>query len=137
MLYYFKAISLKTITKLNEKAKNLKKEILALYYAYKDPQLSLLPKLLIISTVAYALSPIDLIPDFIPIIGYLDDLIILPLLISISIKLIPVEIMEASREKAEKNDLHLKSNKLVGAIFIIIWIIILIVIVKAIINLIL
>jgi len=137
MLYYFKAISLKTITKLNEKAKNLKKEILALYYAYKDPQLSLLPKLLIISTVAYALSPIDLIPDFIPIIGYLDDLIILPLLISISIKLIPVEIMEASREKAEKNDLRLKSNKLVGAIFIIIWIIILIVIVKAIINLIL
>ncbi len=125
---------MKFISKLKEKAKSLKKEILALYYAYKDPQLSLLPKILIICTVAYALSPIDLIPDFIPILGYLDDLIILPLLISISIKLIPVEIMEVSREKAENNNQHLKSNKLVGAIFITVWIIILIVIAKMIIN---
>jgi len=129
-------ISLKVILQLKEKAKNLKKEILALYYAYQDPHLSLLPKLLIISTVAYALSPIDLIPDFIPVLGYLDDLIILPLMISISIKLIPVEIMEVSRDKAENNNQRLKSNKLVGAIFILIWIIILIVIVKVIVNLI-
>jgi uncharacterized membrane protein YkvA (DUF1232 family) len=50
----------------------------------------------IISTVAYALSPIDLIPDFIPVIGYLDDLIILPLMISLSLKLIPSDIMEVS-----------------------------------------
>ena len=124
----------KFITKLKEKAENLKKEILTLYYSYQDPQLSLLPKVFIISTVAYALSPIDLIPDFIPVFGYLDDLIILPLMISISIKLIPVEIMKASREKAEKNEYQLKSNKLVGVLIIIIWIIILIVIVKSIIN---
>ena len=126
----------KFITKLKQKAKNLKKEIFVLYYAYQDPKLPLLPKLFIISTVAYALSPIDLIPDFIPVIGYLDDLIILPLMISLSIKLIPVEIMEASREKVENNDQCLKSNKLVGAIFIIIWVILLLVLVKAIINLI-
>ncbi|MCK5672409.1 MAG: DUF1232 domain-containing protein [Spirochaetales bacterium] len=126
----------KFITKLKQKAKNLKKEIFVLYYAYQDPKLPLLPKLFIISTVAYALSPIDLIPDFIPVIGYLDDLIILPLMISLSIKLIPVEIMEASREKVENNDQPLKSNKLVGAIFIIIWVILLLVLVKAIINLI-
>lgn len=129
-------IRFKIISKLKLKAKNLKKEILALYYAYQDPKLPFLPKILIISTVAYALSPIDLIPDFIPIIGYLDDLIILPLMISLSLKLIPAEIMEASREKAEKNYQHLNPNKLIGAIFIIIWIVVLIVIVKAVINLI-
>ena len=127
---------MKVILQLKQKAKNLKKEILALYYAYQDPKLPLLPKILIISTVAYALSPIDLIPDFIPVLGYLDDLIILPIIISLSLKLIPPEIMQASREKAENNKHRLKSNKLIGAIFIIIWIIILIVIVKAIINLI-
>ena len=136
MLQYFRKINLKFILQLKQKAKNLKKEILALYYAYQDPKLPLLPKLIIISTVAYALSPIDLIPDFIPVIGYLDDLIILPLMISLSLKLIPPEIMESSREKAENNTQHLKSNKLIGAIFILIWIIVLIVVVKAVINLI-
>ncbi|RKX83943.1 MAG: hypothetical protein DRP58_07960 [Spirochaetes bacterium] len=127
---------MKGILQLKQKAKQLKKEILALYYAYQDPKLPILPKILIISTVAYALSPIDLIPDFIPVLGYLDDLIILPLMISLSLKLIPAEIMKASREKAEKNYQRLKPNKLIGAIFIIIWIIVLIVVIKAVINLI-
>ncbi len=136
MLQYFRTINLKGILQLKQKAKQLKKEILALYYAYQDPKLHILPKILIISTVAYALSPIDLIPDFIPVLGYLDDLIILPLMISLSLKLIPAEIMKASREKAEKNYQRLKPNKLIGAIFIIIWIIVLIVVIKAVINLI-
>ncbi len=136
MPQYFRKINLKFILKLKQKAKNLKKEILALYYAYQDPKLPLLPKILIISTVAYALSPIDLIPDFIPVLGYLDDLIILPIMISLSLKLIPAEIMKASREKAETNYKRLKPNKTAGAIFIIIWIIILIVIVKVVISLI-
>ncbi len=136
MLQYFRTINLKGILQLKQKAKQLKKEILALYYAYQDPKLPILPKILIISTVAYALSPIDLIPDFIPVLGYLDDLIILPLMISLSLKLIPAEIMKASREKAEKNYQRLKPNKLIGAIFIIIWIIVLIVVIKAVINLI-
>ena len=127
-------IRFKFIIKLKEKAKNLKKEILVLYFAYQDPKLPLLPKLLIISTVAYALSPIDLIPDFIPILGYLDDLIILPVMISISIKLIPVEIMAAAREKAYTNYQRLKPNKLMGAAFIIIWVVLLLILVKAIIN---
>jgi len=124
------------IIKLKSKAKELKKEILALHFAYQDPRLPLLPKLLIISTVAYALSPIDLIPDFIPVLGYLDDLIILPLLISLSIKLIPIEIIEESRGKAESQDQKLKPNMLTGAIFILIWILILAIIVKAVIGLI-
>ena len=132
MLQYFRTINLKGILQLKQKAKQLKKEILALYYAYQDPKLPILPKILIISTVAYALSPIDLIPDFIPVLGYLDDLIVLPLMISLSLKLIPTDIMESSREKAENNYQRLKPNKLVGTIFIIIWIILLVVLVKAI-----
>ena len=124
------------ITSLKSRARELKKEILALYFAYRDPRLKLLPKLIIIFTVAYALSPIDLIPDFIPVLGYLDDLIILPLLISLSIKLIPKEIINASREKAENESQKLKPNMLIGAVFILIWILILVIIVKAIISLI-
>ncbi len=126
----------KLITELKSRAWKLKKEILALYFAYQDPRLKLLPKLIIVSTVAYALSPIDLIPDFIPILGYLDDLIILPLMISLSIKLIPIEIIEESRIKAENYGQGLKPNMLTGAVFILIWILILVIIVKAIISLI-
>jgi uncharacterized membrane protein YkvA (DUF1232 family) len=124
------------ITSLKSRAKELKKEILALYFAYRDPRLKLLPKLIIIFTVAYALSPIDLIPDFIPVLGYLDDLIILPLLISLSIKLIPKEIIDESREKADTQDQKLKPNMLIGVLFILIWVLILFIIVKAIVGLI-
>ena len=124
------------IGKLKSKANGLKKEILALHFAYQDPRLPLLPKLLIISTVAYALSPIDLIPDFIPVLGYLDDLIILPLMISLSLKLIPLEIIEESRAKAESHNQKLKPNLVTGAIFILIWVLILVIIVKAVIDLI-
>ncbi len=117
---------------LKSRASELKKEILALYFSYHDPRLPLLPKLLIIFTVAYALSPIDLIPDFIPVLGYLDDLIILPLLISLSIKMIPTEIIEECRSKAAGRDQRLIPNMLIAAIFIFIWIFILIIIIKAI-----
>ena len=72
---------MKTLT-LKERAKKLKLELTAVYYAYRDPGINLLPKLIIIITLGYALSPIDLIPDFIPILGYLDDLILLPALIT-------------------------------------------------------
>lgn len=122
------------ITKLKSRARKLRKEILALYFACKDPRLPLVPRLIIIFTVAYALSPIDLIPDFIPVIGYLDDLIILPLLISLSIKLIPTEIIEESRGKAEKEHQKLKPNKIIAVIFIMIWTFILIEIIRFIIG---
>lgn len=106
---------------MKEKAKALKKEITALYYAYQDPNLSILPRLLILFTLGYALSPIDLIPDFIPILGYLDDLIILPALIVLSLKLIPKDIMAASRLRAENEPIRLKDNWVFALIFIMIW----------------
>lgn len=119
---------MKLIEKFKIKAKILKKEIISLYYAYQNPQVNLLPKIIIIFTLGYALSPIDLIPDFIPIIGYLDDLIIIPALISLSIAFIPKEIMEESRKKAENQTLELKKNWFFAVIFILIWILLLTVI---------
>jgi len=98
------------IDSLKDKARKLKTEVTTLYYAYQDPKLGLLPKIIILSTLGYALSPIDLIPDFIPVLGYLDDLIIIPALISLSVKLIPKEIFASAREKAIKEPIKLKKN---------------------------
>ena len=83
------------------KAKELKHNLTALYLVYKRTDVPIAAKIIIAITIGYALSPIDLIPDFIPILGYLDDLIILPLLIYISLKLIPKEIMEECKEQAK------------------------------------
>lgn len=111
---------------LKSKAKALKKELTALYYACRDPDTGTLPKIILLLTLGYALSPIDLIPDFIPVIGYLDDLIIIPLLIKLSIKLIPEEVMIRSKEKAMNDPLKLGKNWIFGILFIIVWIILII-----------
>ncbi|MGC8769758.1 MAG: YkvA family protein [Brevinematia bacterium] len=116
---------MKILSKMKEYAKNLKKEITAIYYAYQDNEIGLLPKIIIFLTIAYATSPIDLIPDFIPILGYLDDLIILPALITFSIKLIPEEVMNRAKEKALKEPLALRKNWFFAVLFILIWIILL------------
>jgi uncharacterized membrane protein YkvA (DUF1232 family) len=95
-----------------QKVKELKQETYALYYACKDARIPWYVKLLASCAIAYALSPIDLIPDFIPILGLLDDLILLPLIIVLLIKLIPQAIMDDCRHQAkmaiasEKNQLH-------------------------------
>lgn len=86
---------------LKERAKRLKSEIPAVYLALKDKQTPLPAKILAGITGGYALSPIDLIPDFIPVLGYLDDLLILPALAALTIRLIPPEVMERCRREAE------------------------------------
>jgi uncharacterized membrane protein YkvA (DUF1232 family) len=91
----------KLLEKLKIRAKELKYNLSALSLAYKRKDVPIAAKILIIITIGYALSPIDLIPDFIPIIGYLDDLIILPFLIILSLKLIPKEVMEECKEQAK------------------------------------
>lgn len=106
---------------LRQKVKQLKKEMTAIYYAYHHPKMTLLPKWFILLTLGYALSPIDLIPDFIPVLGYLDDLIILPVLLIVSIRLIPADIMAESREKADTFPLQLKKNRVAAAVFICLW----------------
>lgn len=86
---------------LKERAKRLKADILAVFIALKDKETPWAAKLFAAITVAYALSPIDLIPDFIPVLGYLDDIILLPALVALTVKLIPKEKFEECRKKAE------------------------------------
>ena len=89
------------LEKLKRWARLLKQNIVMLWFATKNPRTPWLPKAICIFIVAYALSPIDLIPDFIPILGYVDDLILLPMLIWIAIRLIPNSIIQESRIQAD------------------------------------
>lgn len=86
---------------LKKRAKQLKTDIPAIFLCLKSKDTPLAAKLLAGITVAYALSPIDLIPDFIPVLGYLDDIIILPELIALTIRIIPNETFERFRNEAE------------------------------------
>ena len=83
-------------------AKRLKRDLLALYLAARDPRTPLAAKLVAGATAAYAFSPIDLIPDFIPVIGLVDDLLIVPLGIWLAVRLIPDALMEEFRKLAER-----------------------------------
>jgi uncharacterized membrane protein YkvA (DUF1232 family) len=83
-----------------QRVKHLKQETYAIYLASKDPRVPWYAKALIIFVVAHTFSPIDLIPDFIPILGYLDDLIIIPLGIALAIKMIPQDVMVECRQNA-------------------------------------
>ena len=89
-----------TIKRLKVWARNLKRDVIALWLAARDPRVPWYAKALSAAVAAYALSPIDLIPDFIPILGYLDDLLIVPLGIWAAVKLIPEPIMADLRAKA-------------------------------------
>ena len=106
-----------------KKAKLLKTEVYAIYLAYKDPRVPWYARIVAICIVGYAFSPIDLIPDPIPILGYLDDLIIIPIGIAIALKMIPKDVMEEYREKAKALMLQEKPVNWIAAIVIVcIWI---------------
>ena len=84
------------------KAKRLKGEIYALYMAYKDPRVPWYAKAFIACIVGYALSPVDLIPDFIPVLGYLDDIVLLPIGIWVALKMIPPAVLAECRQQSLK-----------------------------------
>jgi uncharacterized membrane protein YkvA (DUF1232 family) len=88
------------LAKLKQRSRQLKAETYALYLAARHPKTPWYAKLLVAGIVAYALSPIDLIPDFVPIIGYLDDLILIPMGISLAIRLIPQHVLIECRARA-------------------------------------
>jgi len=105
-------------------AKKLKSEVVALYFASKDSRVPWYAKLFIVIVVGYAFSPIDLIPDFIPILGYLDDIVLIPVGIGLAIKMLPPHVMDEAREKS----LSLTSkprNWLAAAFIVCIWLLIL------------
>ena len=117
--------------KLKERAKRLKTDIPALFLAMKDKDTPAAAKIFGAVTVAYALSPIDLIPDFIPILGYLDDLILLPALVALTIKFIPKDVMEKNRALSEGMWENGKPKRWYFAVPIVVfWIIILLLILK-------
>ena len=94
-------IKLNLKMKLKEKAKQLKTDIPAVFLALKDKNTPLTAKIFASITVAYALSPVDLIPDFIPVLGYLDDIILLPALILLTVKLIPKNLWKKCRQESK------------------------------------
>ncbi|MBU8917766.1 YkvA family protein [Neobacillus sp. 114] len=112
-------------------AKGLKKNIYVLYLAYKDPRVPWYAKVFTVCVVAYAFSPIDLIPDFIPILGYLDDIILVPLGIMLALKMIPKDIIAECEMKAQEMMSKGKpKNWIAGSIILVIWFLILIWILK-------
>lgn len=105
-----------------EKAKQLKTEVYALYLAFRDPRVPWYAKALMGLIIGYAISPIDLIPDFIPVLGQIDDLIIVPAGISIAIKMIPKDVMEECRQKAKVEPINTKTKWIVAFTIILIWV---------------
>lgn len=100
----------------------LKRKVFLLYYAYKDIRTPWYAKIFAICVVAYAFSPIDLIPDFIPILGYLDDVILVPLGIAITLKMIPNAVVQEHELQAEERMKRGKpKNWFAGSIIIVIW----------------
>lgn len=107
---------------LKARARALKTETYALYLAARSPRTPWHAKGLVLLVVAYALSPIDLIPDFVPVLGYLDDLIIVPAGIALALRLIPGDVMEQSREQARVAPIDKRAGILGAAIIVLIWI---------------
>ncbi len=112
----------KFVDSWKQRARGLKRETYALYLAYRDPRVPWYARLFAAGVVAYAFSPLDLIPDFIPILGYLDDLVLVPLGISFALKMIPPQVMADSRRLAEeKLEGTPGKNWAAGAIIVLVW----------------
>ena len=117
---------------LKERASSLKKDIPAVFLALKAKKTPVLTKVVAFLTVAYALSPVDLVPDFIPVLGYLDDLLILPALVALTVKLIPKDVFERYRQEAEGLWKDGKPKKWYYAVpIVLLWALIIWMIVKA------
>jgi uncharacterized membrane protein YkvA (DUF1232 family) len=97
---------------LERKAKELKRKVRALYLCFQDPEVPRFVKILALLIVAYAVSPIDLIPDWIPVLGYLDDLLIIPLGVALVIHLIPHRIYDAHYESAAEWEVDPRFKKI-------------------------
>ena len=120
---------------LKDRAKQLKTDIPAVFLALRRSETPWYAKLLAGLTVGYALSPIDLIPDFIPVLGYLDDLIILPAMVALTVRLIPAEVMAACRAEAEGMWQNGKPKRWYYALPIVaVWLLVVFLIVRAVVK---
>lgn len=113
--------------KIKTWARSLKRKIFILYFACKDERVPWHAKVFTACVVAYAFSPIDIIPDFIPILGYLDDVILVPIGIMIALKMIPKSVLTDCEVKAEEMMKKGKpKNWIVGSLIVMIWVLIII-----------
>ncbi len=114
-----------TMQKLRRRARQLKTETYAIYLAYKDPRVAWYARLFAACVVAYAFSPIDLIPDPIPVLGYLDDLVLVPLGVALAIKMIPPTVLAECRAKAQAEMSQGKpTNWIAAGVIVAIWLLV-------------
>ena len=111
------------VKNLKARARQLKTEVAALYFAARHPGTPWYAKVFVVAIVAYALSPIDLIPDFIPVLGFLDDIVLLPIAIVLAMKLVPDAVMAECRARAGDTARVTTRAGRIGAVFIVLlWI---------------
>jgi uncharacterized membrane protein YkvA (DUF1232 family) len=119
-----------------QQARRLKLETYTLYLAYRDPRLPWRARIAAACVVGYAFSPIDLIPDFVPLLGYLDDLILLPLGVKLALSLIPEKILEENRLRAQEIIAQGKPvNRIAGIVIVAVWLVIVAVVVIVLVRL--
>ena len=112
------------LTDLKQRARLLKAETFALYLAARHPDTPWYAKLLVAGIVAYAFSPIDLIPDFVPVLGYVDDLILIPMGIALAIKMIPPSVLTECRARAQKVISNGKPvSRVAAVVIVVIWLV--------------
>ena len=112
----------RTVEIWKQRARQLRAETYAIYLAYRDPRVPWYARLFAACVVGYALSPIDLIPDFVPVLGYLDDMVLVPLGIALALRMIPGTVMAECREKAQGVMEQGKPvNRAAAAVVIAIW----------------
>jgi uncharacterized membrane protein YkvA (DUF1232 family) len=117
------------LASIKAQANHHRRESLVVFYAARDPRMPLYARAIAILVAAYAVSPIDLIPDFIPVIGYLDDLLLVPLGIALVIRLTPLAVLEAARVKAQLAGERAVSYA-AAAIIVTVWLIVLLLAIK-------
>ena len=109
------------VSGLRARARELKRDTVALYLAVRDPRTPWYAKVLAGAIVAYALSPIDLIPDFVPVLGYLDDIVIVPLGLSLALRLVPGAVIVDCRARAA-TIAERPTNRAAAAVIVLVWV---------------
>jgi len=109
------------IARLKERARALKAEVLALCLAARHPRTPWYAKAFLVAIVAYALSPIDLIPDFIPVLGFVDEIILLPLAIVLAVKMVPADVMSECRSRASQLQPGTRMGRIGAALIVLFW----------------
>jgi uncharacterized membrane protein YkvA (DUF1232 family) len=117
---------MRLLEQLKQRARELKREVFAMFLAARHPRTPWYAKVLLLAIVAYAVSPIDLIPDFVPVLGLLDDVILLPLGIALALKMIPRAVIEECRAQVATDELERSGLSRFGAIGIgVVWLVLL------------